>query len=109
MRIIAIPLAFRRVAGCAAFGRRHRLVVRQGGLQSRNHPKSMVLEVECASRGSAAGAATSALGKRGREYLTDREVERLIESAKQNRSGHRDATAILVAYRHGLAEEMALA
>jgi integrase len=37
-----------------------------------------------------------------REYLTEREVERLIEAAKQNRSGHRDATAILVAYRHGL-------
>ena len=34
--------------------------------------------------------------------LTEREVERLIEAAKQNRSGHRDATAILVAYRHGL-------
>jgi hypothetical protein len=30
------------------------------------------------------------------------EVERLIEAVKQNRSGHRDATAILVAYRHGL-------
>ena len=42
------------------------------------------------------------VGKRGREYLTDREVQRLIEAAKQNRSGHRDATAILVAYRHGL-------
>jgi integrase len=40
--------------------------------------------------------------RRSREYLTEREVERLIESAKQNRSGHRDATAILVAYRHGL-------
>src|SRR5262249_55156641 len=42
------------------------------------------------------------VGKRSREYLTDREVERLIEVGKQNRSGHRDATAILVAYRHGL-------
>ena len=42
------------------------------------------------------------VGKRSREYFTDREVERLIEAAKQNRSGHRDATAILVAYRHGL-------
>src|SRR5215469_4102053 len=42
------------------------------------------------------------VGKRSRDYLTDREVERLIEAAKQNRSGHRDATAILVAYRHGL-------
>ena len=43
-----------------------------------------------------------AVGRRSREYLTEREVERLIEAAKQNRSGHRDATAILVAYRHGL-------
>jgi type 1 fimbriae regulatory protein FimB/type 1 fimbriae regulatory protein FimE len=42
------------------------------------------------------------VGRRSREYLTEREVERLIEAAKQNRSGHRDATAILVAYRHGL-------
>jgi type 1 fimbriae regulatory protein FimB/type 1 fimbriae regulatory protein FimE len=42
------------------------------------------------------------LADAGREYLTEREVERLIESAKQNRSGHRDATAILVAYRHRL-------
>jgi integrase len=50
-------------------------------------------------------ASTSAnvtVGRRSREYLTEREVERLIEAAKQNRSGHRDATAILVAYRHGL-------
>jgi hypothetical protein len=27
------------------------------------------------------------VGKRSREYLTEREVERLIEAAKQNRSG----------------------
>jgi ParB-like chromosome segregation protein Spo0J len=40
--------------------------------------------------------------KRPREYLTEREVERLIATAKENRQGHRDATAILVAYRHGL-------
>jgi integrase len=38
------------------------------------------------------------VGRRSREYLTEREVERLIEAAEQNRSGHRDATAILVAY-----------
>jgi integrase len=42
------------------------------------------------------------VGRRSREYLTEREVERLIEAAKQNRSGYRDATAILVAYCHGL-------
>jgi integrase len=38
---------------------------------------------------------------RTREYLTDAEVARLIESAKDNRYGHRDATMILIAYRHG--------
>jgi integrase len=39
---------------------------------------------------------------RTREYLTDDEVQRLTEAAKGNRHGHRDATMILVAYRHGL-------
>jgi integrase len=39
---------------------------------------------------------------RSREYLTDAEVSRLMEAAKTNRYGHRDATMILVAYRHGL-------
>ena len=37
-----------------------------------------------------------------REYLTEKEVERLIKAASENRWGHRDATAILIAYRHGL-------
>jgi len=39
---------------------------------------------------------------RTREYLTGTEVERLIARAGLNRNGHRDATMILVAYRHGL-------
>jgi integrase len=39
---------------------------------------------------------------RTREHLTEREVERLIEAAKSNRSGHRDATMLLVGFRHGL-------
>src|ERR1700751_2628388 len=39
---------------------------------------------------------------RTREYLTEVEVERLIKAATGNRHGHRDATMILVAYRHGL-------
>ena len=38
-----------------------------------------------------------------RRYLTEREVERLMDCArKYGRYGHRDATMILVAYRHGL-------
>jgi type 1 fimbriae regulatory protein FimB/type 1 fimbriae regulatory protein FimE len=39
---------------------------------------------------------------RTREYLTEAEVERVIEATKDNRYGHRDATMILVAFRHGL-------
>jgi len=39
---------------------------------------------------------------RTREYLTDAEVNRLIAAAGDNRNGNRDATMVLVAYRHGL-------
>ena len=39
---------------------------------------------------------------RSREHLTEREVERLIEAMKGNRWSHRDATMVLLAYRHGL-------
>jgi|SRR5215471_2794116 integrase len=39
---------------------------------------------------------------RTREYLTEAEVERLMNAARKNRWGHRDATMILTAYRHGL-------
>jgi integrase len=39
---------------------------------------------------------------RTREHLTPHEVERLIEAAKSNRHGHRDALMVLLAYRHGL-------
>jgi integrase len=39
---------------------------------------------------------------RTREYLTEREVERLMKATADNRHGHRDATMILLAFRHGL-------
>ena len=39
---------------------------------------------------------------RTREHLTEAEIEKLIKAAGKNRWGHRDATMILVAYRHGL-------
>src|SRR4051812_32714040 len=47
---------------------------------------------------------------RAREYLTDAEVNRLISAAGENRNGNRDATMVLIAYRHGLrpAEVVAL-
>jgi type 1 fimbriae regulatory protein FimB/type 1 fimbriae regulatory protein FimE len=39
---------------------------------------------------------------RAREHLTEAEIEKLLAAAKGNRYGHRDATMLLVAYRHGL-------
>jgi type 1 fimbriae regulatory protein FimB/type 1 fimbriae regulatory protein FimE len=38
---------------------------------------------------------------RTREHLTEAEVERLMDAARKNRWGHRDAAMVLVAYRHG--------
>lgn len=41
--------------------------------------------------------------RRPREYLTPQEVEKLITAASRvGRYGHRDATLILIAFRHGL-------
>lgn len=38
-----------------------------------------------------------------RDYLTPKEVERLLDAAGQiGRHGHRDRTLLLIAYRHGL-------
>ncbi len=38
---------------------------------------------------------------RSREYLTPTEMDALLEAARKMRHGHRDATMLLVAYRHG--------
>src|SRR5262249_17133024 len=39
---------------------------------------------------------------RTREYLTEKEVEKLIAGCEGNRWPHRDQTMILLAFRHGL-------
>ena len=39
---------------------------------------------------------------RTREHLTEKEVDRLIKAVRDNRYGHRDATMVLIAFRHGL-------
>jgi type 1 fimbriae regulatory protein FimB/type 1 fimbriae regulatory protein FimE len=45
---------------------------------------------------------------RPREYLTPAEIDKLMRAARDGRYGHRDATLILVAFRHGLrAKEIA--
>jgi len=41
--------------------------------------------------------------RRSREHLTPAEIDRLVVAARRlGRHGHRDATMILIAYRHGL-------
>jgi integrase len=43
------------------------------------------------------------IDRRNREYLTPTEIDKLINTAKKlGRYGQRDATMILIAYRHGL-------
>ena len=43
------------------------------------------------------------LDYRSREYLTEQEVDQLIDAAgRVGRHGHRDSTLILLSYRHGL-------
>ena len=55
-----------------------------------------------AVKGAAPSIVNSSV-RRTREYFTPAEVERLMAIArKASRYGHRDATLILIAYRHGL-------
>jgi type 1 fimbriae regulatory protein FimB/type 1 fimbriae regulatory protein FimE len=52
---------------------------------------------------SASESGTVKTRRRPREYLTEAELEKLMTVARQSdRYGHRDATAILVGFRHGL-------
>ena len=51
---------------------------------------------------SAPNTVNSSVG-RTRDYLTAKEIEDLMAAArKSSRYGHRDATMVLIAYRHGL-------
>ena len=53
-------------------------------------------------RGTSPTIVNSSVG-RAREDFTPAEIERLMANArKSSRYGHRDATMILIAYRHGL-------
>jgi type 1 fimbriae regulatory protein FimE len=56
--------------------------------------------MEIATIDDAAPNTVNSLVVRTREYLTEREIERLMAAArKSSRYGHRDAT---ISYRHGL-------
>src|SRR3974390_1028280 len=72
--------------------------------ESPNMPVSAKLRLVAPSRGNATVPIRPTNSElRTREYLTGQEVERLMKTAaKAGRYGHRDATLILLAYRHGL-------
>jgi integrase len=54
-------------------------------------------------RGRRSASTTVNSSVRTREYLTTAEIERLMAAARNSsRYGHRDATMILIGYRHGL-------
>ena len=59
--------------------------------------------IEDGKRGGRSAPTTVNSSVRTREYLTTAEIERLMAAArKSSRYGHRDATMILIGYRHGL-------
>ena len=60
-----------------------------------------LIEPSNKNRSVAPGRVTNA-ELRSREYLTPAEVEKLAKAARDGRHGHRDATLILIAFRHGL-------
>ncbi len=64
------------------------------------------MEIQAAARAAPSTENTSVRTRRvarTRRYLTSREVEKLMKAARDTgRYGHRDATMILIAYRHGL-------
>jgi len=59
--------------------------------------------MEIATIDAATPNTVNSLVVRTREYLTEREIERLMAAArKSSRYGHRDAPMILIGFRHGL-------
>ena len=64
------------------------------------------MEIQAAALAAPSTENTSVRTKRvvrTRRYLTSREVEKLMKAARDTgRYGHRDATMILIGYRHGL-------
>jgi type 1 fimbriae regulatory protein FimB/type 1 fimbriae regulatory protein FimE len=76
-------------------------VIKQEGLKVMAKPRLKLVPPTTEKRTVAPGRKSNA-AYRKREHLTEAEVAKLIKAAKANRWGDRDATMLLVAFRHGL-------
>jgi hypothetical protein len=65
-------------------------------------PRSCFLDRATRNPARSSHASPKAQSRAAPEYLTEAEVEALMSAAKTNRQDHRDATMLLVAYRHDL-------
>src|SRR6516165_4327179 len=64
------------------------------------HRRGIIVETQQHDFDAPTAVSVTVPKRRPREYLTETEIERLMEAARKNRQGHRDATAMLIAYRH---------
>jgi site-specific recombinase XerD len=71
-------------------------------LSGKNSHEKTASQVSRANHRKSCSWTAPAQKRRTREYLTPDEVKGLIDAVRDNRHGHRDATMILMTYRHGL-------
>jgi type 1 fimbriae regulatory protein FimB/type 1 fimbriae regulatory protein FimE len=91
-----------RGASCAECSQRSRITNTRGRRRPRRKGNSAMSDAAPTTENRTLRRLPNAT-YRQREYLTEAEVERLIEAArKRGRNGTRDGAAILLPYRHGL-------
>ncbi len=77
--------------------------MKQAEIQGFEYPAKITAKRQIVKSGKpTATGVVDAHERRRRDFLTQSELDRLIAAARRGRFGARDATMILLAYRHGL-------